>query len=285
MAQKNHEVQQYRRRLEQTVAVLKKKFGPAPDVAVVFGSGLGIKFLKNLPPKKSVEFFKIPHFGRANVAGHQGTLHFIAKDKKTIHSAIIFQGRRHFYEGISLEELVFPYRALAWWGVSRLILTNASGGLRENLQSGDLVRITDHLNFMGVNPLRGPNLDFLGPRFPSLANLYRNPLSDQIKKIAKALKISLYDGVYVGIVGPSYETRAEIQAYRRLGGDLIGMSTVPEAIAAAHAGVEVAGLSVVGNSCLHSHGPLGHEQVLRGAEQGDQKLGLLLLKLLQTKFK
>ena len=165
------------------------------------------------------------------------------------------------------------------WGVKRLVLTNAAGSLRPRLKTGRLARISDHINLVGGNPLRGPNLDFLGPRFPSLDAAYENPFSQSLAKVARGLKMELPKGVYVGIAGPSYETQAEIRAYRVLGGDLVGMSTVYEAIAATHAGMQVAALSAVTNSCSKK-GPLDHKEVLKNARQMDGMLAKLLRTLL-----
>jgi len=251
----------------------------------VFGSGLGKKFLEQRSPQKSLTFSQIPHFGEVGVKGHQGKVHLIGTKKKRGNRLLILEGRRHFYEGIPPEELIFPYRVLAQWGLKRILLTNASGSLRKNLRVGNLVWIKDHINFMGINPLEGPNLENLGPRFPSLYKCYQNPLSEKIRKIARGLSISLSGGVYVAIRGPSYETLAEIKAFKKLGGDIIGMSTVPEAIASAHAGMQVAGLAAVTNSCVAARGPASHEEVLKQAIRVDQKLAKVLLRLADFPFK
>lgn len=275
----------YEKRLKHTARFLRERFGTPPSFAVVFGSGLGQALLKQRAPKKSLSYSRIPYFGRVTVKGHAGMFHFMEKRKKNSASAVILQGRSHLYEGIPLEQMVFPYRALAVWGVKRIILTNASGSLRKAFRPGELVWIKDHINMMGANPLRGPNLDFLGPRFPSLSNLYRNDFSKWILRIARQKKIRLAGGVYVALAGPSYETPAEVSAFQKLGADLVGMSTVPEAIASAHAGMEVAALSAVSNSCLVKNYTPSHEEVLARAGLVDRKLAELLLQLLDSGFK
>ncbi|HKX13441.1 MAG TPA: purine-nucleoside phosphorylase, partial [bacterium] len=199
-------------------------------------------------------------------------------------SALALRGRVHYYEGFGAEEVVFPVRSMAVWGVKRLLLTNASGSIRKSLKTGELVLIQDHLNLTGANPLRGPNLDSLGPRFPSLESTYKNSFAKKLEKTARGLKMKLARGVYVGIAGPSYETAAEIEAFRRLGGDLIGMSTVFEAIAATHAGMEVAALAAVTNSCLKLGEPPSHEEVLSQARQVDKRLTILLQALLNERI-
>lgn len=271
----------YRRALEAAVAALRKHFGPAPDFAVVFGSGLGRSFREAFPRVQARPFSDIPHLLPPHVAGHSGQIYRVSGKGKGAASALILHGRIHYYEGFGPEQVVFSVRALALWGLKRLVLTNAAGSIREGLRVGQLARIRDHLNFTGGNPLRGPNLDFLGTRFPAMDGTYENPFSARVDRLAGGLKITLPKAVYVGIAGPSYETDAEIRAFRILGGDLIGMSTVYEAIAAAHAGVQVAALSAVTNSCLKRKQALNHEEVLRNARRVDRQLTSLLRRLLE----
>jgi purine-nucleoside phosphorylase len=265
--------------LNQAARFLRNRLGPPPDLAIVFGSGLGEAFLKKRKPETSLSYSSVPHFQKVSVAGHPGLIHFLKRTQQYPVAAVVLQGRRHYYEGPSAEAIVFPYRALAIWGVRQLVLTNASGSLRRFLRTGTLAWIKDHINLTGVNPLRGPNLDFLGPRFPVLKNLYRNSLSERLRRVAKREGIALPGAVYMAIAGPSYETDAEIRAYQKLGGDLVGMSTALEAIAARHAGMEVAALAAVTNSCLGSSLPKGppHEDVLKQAAKVDKKMARLLL--------
>jgi len=272
----------YRRDLEATAKALQKHFGEAPDFAVVFGSGLGKTLCDGFPKAARREFSEIPHLLPPQVDGHEGHVLKVQGKRPGSPAAVIFRGRIHYYEGFPPERVVLPVRALALWGVKRLVLTNAAGSIRKRLQAGSLARIHDHLNLTGVNPLRGPNLDFLGTRFPSLENAYENDFSRRVAKLARRLKIDLPPAIYVGIAGPSYETDAEIRAYRTLGGDLIGMSTVLEAIAAAHAGMQVAALSAVTNSCLKRTQALNHDEVLENALAVDLQLAKLLSALLEA---
>ncbi len=271
----NFDPKVYQLQLQKAVRVLKKHLGTAPPVAIIFGSGLGEEFLRRVRLIKAVAFAKIPRFYPTSVQGHAGRVLKIQIGKAT---ALVLQGRHHYYEGYAPEQVVFALRALLLWGVQDIILTNASGSVNPRMRPGDLVWIQDHLNFTGANPLRGPNLDFLGPRFPSLAQVYRNAFSQKIRRAAAAAKVPLKAATYVGISGPSYETAAEVQAFRSMGGDIVGMSTVYEAIAAAHAGRKVAALSAVTNSCLDARKALRHEEVLSTARRVDRRLSAVLLK-------
>jgi purine-nucleoside phosphorylase len=266
---------------DRSVKALRRRFGAAPEFAVVFGSGLGSDFLRLHPRAGRVSYRDIPGWPCPKVDGHQGEALRIEGRGS---SALALRGRVHYYEGYSPEEIVFPLRCLAIWGVKRVLLTNASGSIRKRLKTGTLALIEDHLNLTGANPLRGPNLEFLGPRFPSLDRTYDNAFSKTLRKVARGLKLKLPAGVYVGIAGPSYETAAEIEAFRRLGGDLVGMSTVFEAIAATHAGMEVAALAAVTNSCLKLGEPPNHEEVLSQARQVDKELTRLLQAMLKERI-
>lgn len=267
--------------LERSAEFLKRRFGAAPDFAIVFGSGLGADFLKLHRKAQRIPYGEIPGWPRPKVDGHRGEA---LRIEGKFSSALALRGRVHYYEGFSPEEVVFPVRSLALWGVKRLLLTNASGSIRKSLKPGALALIEDHINLTGANPLRGPNLDFLGTRFPSLDRTYKNSFAKKLEKVARGLKWKLPAGVYVGIAGPSYETAAEIEAFRRLGGDLVGMSTVFEAIAATHAGMEVAALAAVTNSCLKLGEPPNHEEVLSQAREVDKRLAVLLQRLLDERL-
>ena len=278
------EIKRYEAALKEAVQSLKETFGAAPDLGVVFGSGLGDGFLAARKPKLTVGYDRIPHFHKLSVAGHPGKLHFFPRQKDFPVSLIIFHGRQHYYEGVDPADLVFSYRAAALWGMKRILLTNAAGALRKGLKPGDLVLIQDHLNFTGYNPLRGANLEILGPRFPSLHQLYKGDLAKALVAAAKSQRLTLSRGVYVGLQGPSYETAAEVAAYQKLGGDLVGMSTVPEAIASAHAGMDVAALSAVANTTAQINLGLEHEDVLRQVRAADGRLAKILLSLVQRGF-
>ena len=269
----------YQRKLKETVNFFQKRLGPPPEVAVVFGSGLGAGWQARGKVERRLAYAKIPHFTPVAVKGHAGSLGLSPRGNSRSLSLLSLQGRRHYYEGLDPWEVVFPIRALAAWGVKRLVLTNASGSLNPRLRPGSLVALKDHINLMGFNPLMGPNLKEFGPRFPSLQNLYENPWTRRIKQVAKTCGLKMASGIYVAISGPSYETPAEVAAFRKLGGDLVGMSTVPEAIVAAHSGMEVAALAAVTNSCVVKGPAPNHEAVLRHAKKVDDQLTKLLLRL------
>lgn len=228
---------------EEAVSFLKTKFKTIPNTAVVLGSGLG-EFVEQLTDKITVPFQEIPHFKLTKVEGHQGALTYGKIDNTPV---MLLQGRIHAYEGHELHEVVFGVRTLALLGIQNFILTNASGGINLSYKPGDLSLIVDHLNLTGMNPLLGPNIESFGPRFPDMGEAYNPELNQIILDSAKKLNKNLHTGVYVGVLGPTYETPAEIKMMRTLGGDMVGMSTVPETIALHHMGKRVAGISCITN--------------------------------------
>ena len=231
--------------LSESADFIKEKLkGNHVTTAVTLGSGLG-DFAEDLEDKIEIPYGEIPHFHGTSVAGHAGKLVYGKIKGKS--SVLAMQGRIHAYEGHSFCEVVFPTRVLKTLGVKNLILTNASGGMNPKFKAGDLVLIKDHLNLTGNNPLLGKNPDFLGPRFPDMTHTFNTELSEAIRKAAKNIGYTLKDGVYVGVLGPSYETPSEIKMYQVLGGDMVGMSTVAEAIAGHHCGLRIAGISCITN--------------------------------------
>jgi purine-nucleoside phosphorylase len=247
-----------------------------PEVAVVLGSGLsGVLPLEG---ERKLSFSEIPGFPVPTVVGHAGEVAVGRVDGREV---LIQRGRVHYYEGHELAEVVIPVRAYALLGVKTLVITNASGGIAEGLSPGDLVLITDHINMLGGNPLRGPNLERLGPRFPDMTAAYDPELRERAKEVAARLGIELKEGVYLATPGPSYETPAEIRAFKVLGADLVGMSTVPEVIAARHAGMRVLGISCVTNYAAGiAKEPLSHEEVIETTRRKAAELGRLLFALI-----
>jgi purine-nucleoside phosphorylase len=230
-----------------------------PSVAVVLGSGLGA-FAEELNESTSIAYKEIQGFAQATVEGHAGKL-VIGKAGKVPIAAM--QGRFHFYEGYSLDEVTFPVRVLKLLGVRTLILTNAAGSLNTELTPGSLMIISDHINLMGANPLIGPNDDRFGPRFPDLTSTYDPDLQSLVIDEAKAMDIDMRRGVYAALSGPSYETPAEIRMVRTLGADAVGMSTVPEAIVARHMALRLIGISCITNLAAGvSNRPIDHSQVM-----------------------
>ena len=257
------------RRLEEAVAFVLGRTSLRPAVGVVLGSGLGA-FADALEDAVAVPFDDIPHFPAATVVGHGGAL--VVGRSRGVPVAVM-KGRVHFYEGYSLDQVVFPVRVLGRLGVSTVVFTNAAGAINPSFAPGDLMVIEDHLNLLG-NPLLGPNEDALGPRFPDMSEAYDRRLRDVAEAACRAASVRCHRGVYVGLTGPSYETPAEIRMFRTLGGDAVGMSTVPEVIAARHMGIRVAGLSCLTNMAAGvSKAPLDHREVLETGER--VKAGLL----------
>lgn len=230
-------------KIEQAASFVKTKANMTPKVGVILGSGLG-DFVHKIENQIVIPYSDIPHFKKVTVKGHSGNLIFGTVQGVNI---VALQGRFHYYEGNTLDEVVFPIRVMAKLGIDTLLLSNASGGINLNFNAGDLMLITDHINFTGVNPLVGPNDETVGPRFPDMTFAYCPEVNAMIEQSAKELNIKLQSGVYIGVSGPTYETPAEIRAFRILGADACGMSTVPETIVANHIGLRVAGVACITN--------------------------------------
>ncbi len=214
-----------------------------PTVALILGSGLG-DYADTLEDSVRISYSEIPNFPQPTVEGHAGAFVFGKKEGKEV---VVAQGRVHYYEGLPMQEITLPVRVLAAIGVKTLVLTNAAGGVNLGYQPGTLMLISDHINFSGANPLIGPNLEKFGPRFPDVTDLYTGALREAIKARAAENNIPLEEGVYLMCSGPNYETPAEIRAFRTLGADAVGMSTVPEALVAGHSGLQVVGVSCITN--------------------------------------
>ena len=234
-----------------------------PALALVLGSGFH-HALTELQAERKVPYAKIPGFPQPTVAGHAGELYFGHLGGTPV---LMLSGRAHFYEGHSLETVTFAVRTLAAFGIRDLVLTNAAGGINRKFRPGDFMALTDHLNFMGANPLRGPNAAG-GPRFLDLTAAYDPELRKLMQAAAKTAEIKLRSGVYAAVSGPSYETPAEVRAFARLGADAVGMSTVPEAIVARHCGLRVAGVSCITNAAAGLGGAqVSHAEVMETAER------------------
>jgi purine-nucleoside phosphorylase len=248
-----------------------------PLVGCVLGSGLGA-FVDEVEDGVEIPYSAIPGWPRSTAIGHAGKL-IIGKVNGT--PVVVMAGRVHFYEGYSIQQVVFPTRVLGATGVKSLLLTNAAGGIHPGLKQGCLVLLCDHINLQGVNPLIGPNDDSFGPRFPDMSEAYDRKFRELAHVAARELGIELYEGVYAGLSGPSYETPAEIRYLRTIGADLVGMSTVPEAIVASHMGMRTMGISCVTNLAAGiSHEKLSHKEVMETGEQVRGSLTALLKKIL-----
>ena len=265
-------------RLKEAQAFINERFTLKPKVGLVLGSGLD-SFTKIVTNKETLKYNTIPHFARCSVDGHRGELVVGLVGQVPV---IILRGRTHCYEGLAPEAVIFPIRVFGLLGIECLILTNAAGGINTAFSRGDLVMIDDHINLTGTNPLIGPNENKLGPRFFDMGNAYDTDLKVIIRQSAKELNYRLNSGVYVGVLGPCYETPAETRMMRILGGDMVGMSTIFETIAAKHLGLKVAGISCIANEACHEEGPeLFHEdvqnQVLQSAKDFHALLGKIIV--------
>ncbi|MHC5039533.1 MAG: purine-nucleoside phosphorylase [Planctomycetota bacterium] len=259
--------------LREATEFLAPKFEGKPSVGLVLGSGLGA-VVDAVHDGIEISTTDIPHFPASGVSGHEGTLILGTLRGKRV---AVLRGRVHMYEGYALSTIVFPVRVLAQLGVETLLLTNAAGAVDETFAPGDLMLITDHLNLMGANPLAGPNLDPLGPRFPDMSEVYDKGLRERARSVASAMGIPLRTGVYAAMAGPSYETPAEIRMLKTMGANAVGMSTVPEAIAARHAGLRVLAISMISNLAAGlSPTPLSHEEVLQTGAKAGRSLSRLI---------
>ncbi len=249
--------------IKEAVEYIQQKLPVKPSIALILGSGLGV-LAEDINNKIVIQYKDIPHFPKSTVAGHKGQLVIGTIEGKNV---IAMQGRFHFYEGYSMNQVTFPIRVFKELGIEALIITNAAGGINKSFQPGDLMIITDHINNMGTNPLIGPNLDELGTRFPDMSQVYDLEYINHATACAKELNLNIQKGVYVGNTGPVYETPAEINMLRTLGGDAVGMSTVPEAIVARHASLKVLGISCISNMAAGVlDQPLSHEEVIETTE-------------------
>jgi purine-nucleoside phosphorylase len=260
-------------RAEAAAHFIQKKTKLRPKIALVLGSGLGA-FADEFDSATRIPYAKIPHFPRSTAIGHAGQLVIGKVDGIAVAG---MQGRVHLYEGYSPQEVAFPIRVFARLGAKAVILTNAAGGIKKEFTQGRLVVISDHINLQGANPLSGPNADKFGLRFPDLTNAYDKKFRELALAAGRSLGIDLGEGVYAALAGPSYETPAEIRYLRSIGADLVGMSTVPEVIAARHAGVRALGISCVTNAAAGVlDQPLNHLEVLETANRvKSQFIGLL----------
>jgi purine-nucleoside phosphorylase len=251
-------------RAEHAARTISARTTERPNTAIILGSGLGA-FADEFINATAIPYQEIPGFSVSTAQGHAGRL-VIGKVEGV--PVVAMQGRVHYYEGYSLEEVTFPIRALKLFGVKTLILTNAAGGIDVQLGQGALMVISDHLNLMGVNPLRGPNDERFGPRFPDMSEVYARSLQELVVDEAREIGVTVRRGVYAALAGPCYETPSEIHMLRSFGADAVGMSTVPEAIVARHMNISVLGISCITNMAAGiSDEPINHEEVIETGER------------------
>jgi len=260
-------------RIQNAIDYIRTRTGLQPQIGMILGSGLG-DFADTLEDRQVIPFSDIPDFPAATVPGHTGAFVFGTKHGKRV---VCLQGRLHYYEGHPMSLLTLPVRIMAKLGVKTLVLTNAAGGVNKDYRPGDLMLITDHINYSGSNPLIGVNDPELGPRFPDVTDLYSSSLRLKLKLAAVEAGIGLRQGVYMMFSGPSYETPAEIRMARVLGADAVGMSTVPEAIVAAQCGIHVLGISCITNLAAGvSPNKLSHQEVMETAAMVHDKFHSLV---------
>ncbi len=264
-------------KINEAVTFIQQQYADTPFAGIVLGSGLG-SFTSEMKIEKEIPYGNIPHFPVSTVEGHSGKLIFGELGGKKV---VAMAGRFHFYEGYSTEEVVFPIRVMKYLGVQNLLISNAAGGMNLSYKVGDLMIIRDHISFFTHNPLIGKNISELGPRFPDMSEPYAKNLIQKAKVIAAAKNIDVKEGVYCGVTGPTFETRAEYKLLHIIGGDTVGMSTVQEVIAAVHMGLPVFAMSVITDIGIREEeNKITHEEVLQAAKEAEPKLTYIFKELI-----
>ncbi|MDX9883223.1 MAG: purine-nucleoside phosphorylase [Prolixibacteraceae bacterium] len=265
-------------KIKATANFIKERISAPVSAAIILGSGLG-GLVSEIEIEQTIPFAGIPHFPVPTVDGHSGKLIIGKLAGKNV---IALQGRFHFYEGYSMKEVTFPVRVLRMLGIPNLFVSNASGGLNPDYKVGDIMIICDHINMFPEHPLRGKNIDELGPRFPDMSKTYDELLRGRAKLIALQNNIQVKEGVYVGVPGPTYETPAEYKMFRLLGADAVGMSTVPEVIVARHMGMTVFGISIITDSGVPGQiVEISHDEVQAIAMKAEPNMTLILKELIR----
>lgn len=261
------------KKVMEAVNYINTRINVNPDIAIVLGSGLG-NLAYEIQDSVEIRFDEIPHFKTPTSEGHEGKLIFGKLYDKNV---VAMLGRLHVYEGYSMSEIAFPIRVFALLGVAVLFVTNSAGSVSASFKPGDLMLITDHINFSGYSPLTGPNYELFGTRFPSMKEIYNLKLINIAKQVAKDLNIGLKEGIYYYMTGPQYETDAEIKAIASMGASAVGMSTVPEVIAAAHSNIAVIGISCITNMADSSIDTPSHSEVLEIQSKAEKDFSALVL--------
>ena len=264
---------EYELRIKEACTYLQGFFKEQPTIAIILGTGLG-KVAEMIHTFHEIPYQDIPHFPLSTVESHSGKLLFGTLGGKTV---LAMKGRFHYYEGYGMRQITFPIRVFKSLGIEKLFVSNACGALNPDYKASDIMIIDDHINLLGNNPLIGQNLSAFGPRFPDMSRPYDSALIDLIFQQAKALNISLHKGIYVAVSGPNLETRAEYKFLRIIGGDVVGMSTVPEVIVARHMNMRVAGFSIITDEGYHEDlGVVSLEDVIKAAEKAEPYLATLI---------
>lgn len=271
-------MQELKEQLKETVKYIKREVKFAPTIGVILGTGLG-GLAEQIEDKHEIPYSRIPHFPLSTVATHKGQLVWGVLSGKKI---VAMEGRFHYYEGYTLEQVTYPVRVMRKLGADILIISNAAGGMNPLFSLGDLMIITDHINLMGINPLIGPNDESLGSRFPDMSEAYNRKLIKLAEEVALSEKIKVQKGVYVGVTGPNLETAAEYRFLRAMGADAVGMSTVPEVIVAVHCGFKILAMSCITDRCLpDALRPADINKIIKVANEAEPKLTKLVSKVIE----
>ncbi len=266
-------------KIKETAAFIQQLYAGKPQTGIVLGSGLG-NLVNEITVEKEIPYDAIPHFPVSTVEGHHGKLIFGTLGTKKV---VCMAGRFHFYEGYSAADVAYPIRVMKELGITTLLISNAAGGVNPGFKVGDLMIIEDHISFFAVNPLLGKNDTLLGPRFPDMSEPYKKDLISKAEAIAKRLGIVVKKGVYCGVTGPTFETRAEYKLIHLLGGDAVGMSTVQEVIAAVHAGLPVFAMSVITDIGIREEeNTITHKEVLQAAKNAEPKFSAIFKEMVMT---
>lgn len=262
-------VKEFRNKRDEALSFLKEQTKARPDYLIILGTGLG-RLAEEIEVQDAISYADIPHFPVSTVESHAGQLLFGTLSGKKV---VAMQGRFHYYEGYSMQQIAFPVRVLKALSTETMIVSNACGGMNSNYQRGDIMLINDHINMLGDNPLIGPNDDELGPRFPDMSEPYTQRLMDLAEEVALDHAIKMHEGVYLALSGPTMETKAEYRFLRMIGADVVGMSTVPEVITAVHMGMDVLGISVITDECFpDALEPVNIEEVVEAAGIAEPKM-------------
>lgn len=265
-------------KIKATANYVKERINASPEIGIILGTGLG-GLVNEIEIIESIPYSEIPNFPVSTVDGHASRLIYGKLGDKEV---LAMQGRFHYYEGYSMKEVTFPVRVMKFIGITNLFVSNASGGLHPGWHVGEIVLLNDHINFFPEHPLRGKNESLLGPRFPDMSKCYDERLRNKAKLIALQHNIEVKEGVYVGVSGPTFETPAEYKMFRLLGGDVVGMSTVPEVIVARHMNIRVFGISIVTDSGVPGEiVEITHEEVQEVAMKAEPKMTLIMKELIK----
>ena len=265
-------------KIEETLKVIRKVTKDNYPVGIILGTGLG-GLVKEIDVEHEIDYAHLPHFPLSTVESHKGKLIFGSIGNKKV---VAMQGRFHYYEGYTMQQIVYPVRVMKFLGVETLLVSNACGGMNPQYRRGDIMIMVDHINLLGDNPLIGKNYEELGPRFPDMSEAYSNELISLAEEVALDNKIKIQKGVYVAVPGPNLETRAEYRFLRNTGADVVGMSTIPENIAANHMGMKVLGFSIITDECFpESLKPVNVEEIIATAMAAEPKMTLIMKEVIK----